>query len=181
MMSITRTEILGAILLSLLAYFLWQHFAPPPAPVGQWVEATSSKELKVVPKVSIQPKALKVYAPSAKQKLNLPAALQQDDNSYVIASSTLAHDYHPQTVSSVINSETGEVTTITRREDYPWFAPEQTGEARVDYGIKNGGVRVGRLTVREDVLQIKAVHLGATATLDSDRDYFVGVGLGVRW
>jgi len=35
--------------------------------------------------------------------------------------------------------------------------------------------------VREDVLQIKSVHLGATASLDSDRDYFVGVGVGVKW
>lgn len=176
-----RTEILGTILLSLLAYFIWDKLTPPPAPVGLWVAATPSKTLKAVPKVTIQPKSLKVYAPAAKKKLNLPPALQQDENEYVIASSTLKHDYHPQTVTTLVDQETGEVQTVTRREDYPWFSPEQTGEARIDYGVKNGGVRVGRLTVREDVLQIKAAHIGATASLYSDRDYFIGLGVGVRW
>lgn len=167
--------------LSLLGLFIWNRFTPAPAPVEQWTEAVASAPVKSVSKVEIAPKKIKVYAKLAKAKLKLPDAIRQDDNQYVLASSTIAHSYRPQTVATVINSETGESTTITRREPYPWFSAEHTGEARIDYGIKNGGARVGRLTVREDLIQIKGINLGATATLDTDRDYFVGVGLGLRW
>lgn len=175
-----RSEILGAILLTLLTFFIWDKLTPEPAPVGQWVAATPSKVLADVPKVTIQPKSLKVYAPAAKKKLKLPDAIMQDDNQYVIASTTLKHDYHPQTVTTIVDSVTGESTTVTRREVYPWLAAEHTGEVRLDYGVKRTG-RVGRLTLREDVLQVKAAHIGATATLDSDGDAFVGLGLGMRW
>lgn len=159
----------------------WGLSLPEVAPVGQWTAAVPSKVLADVPKVEIAPKKLKVYAPQAKKKLKLPDALQQDDNQFVIASSTLKHDYRPQTVTTVINSATGGSTTITRRGAYPWFAAQQTGEIRIDYGIKNGLERVGRLTVREDFIQVKGANLGATATLDTDGSAFIGAGVGYKW
>lgn len=177
----TRANVLLGILFVLVAYVLWDHFTPAPALIGQWIEAAPSKHLAAVPKVEIAPKKLRVYAPQAKKKLNLPDPIQQDDNQYVLASTTLKHDYLPQTVTTVVNSETGESTTITRREAYPWLAAQQTGEIRLDYGIKNGLARVGRLTLREDLIQIKGINLGATATLDTDGSAFAGAGVGVKW
>jgi hypothetical protein len=81
----------------------------------------------------------------------------------------------------LVNSETGESTTIYRQEAYPWFAAQHSGEIRIDYGIKRGLERVGRLSVREDIAQVKGVNLGATASVDTDMDFFVGVGVGVKW
>lgn len=183
-MNITPEKQLGALwlLAGLIAlWLLWTAMTPSRPPAGQWVDARPSQVLAAVPKETIQPKALKVYTKPAKAKLKLPDPIQQDDNQYVLASSTLKHDYHPQTATTVINSETGEVTTITRREVYPWFALQQTGEIRLDYGIKNGLEKVGRLTLREDLLQIKGINLGATATVDTDGAAFVGAGVGFKW
>lgn len=176
-----RTDKLMSVLFVLVAYVLWDSFTPVSEPVGQWVEARPSGPVAAVQKEVIHPKALKVYTKPAKAKLNLPATLQQDDNQYVLASSTLKHDYHPQTVTTLVNRETGEATTITRGEPYPWLAAQQTGEIRLDYGIKNGGVAVGRLTLREDLLQVKGVNLGAGASLDTDGAVFVGAGVGFKW
>jgi hypothetical protein len=35
--------------------------------------------------------------------------------------------------------------------------------------------------LREDLLQVKALHLGLNASLDTDGAWFVGVGVGYRW
>jgi hypothetical protein len=177
-----RAELLfsGLILLGLLV-FIWDRLTPAPVPVNQWVAAPVAKVIAHVPTVSIQPKMLRVYAPVAKKKLNLPPALQQDDNEYVISATTLKPDYHPQTTTTLVNKETGETTTVTRRDPYPWIAFQNSGEARIDYGIKDTGARVGRLTVREDFVQVKGINLGVTATLDSDRAAFAGIGAGYKW
>lgn len=176
-----RTKALIGLLVAGALYLAWDKLTPTPPPVGQWTEAPVSKPVADVPKVEITPKKLNVYAPQAKKKLKLPDAVQQDDNMYVLSSTTLKPSLHPQTVTTVANAETGETSTIYRREAYPLFAARHSGEIRIDYGVKRGLERVGRLTVREDVAQIKGVNLGATASVDTDRDFFAGIGVGYKW
>lgn len=172
----------GALLVGLIVLALaWNYFRDKPAPVGTTVLAKPAAELRGVPRQDIAPPKVPVYAPPAKKKLDLPADVQNDPNKYVLDSVKLPNDTHPHTVTTVIDEKTGEVQTFVRRDPLPWFKPEQTGEVRIDYGIKNGGIRVARLTFREDLLQVKALHVGVNATLDTDGQYFVGGGVGWRW
>ena len=152
-----------------------------PAPTEKWKPAQPSPQVETTPKQEIHPPAVKVYAPPAKQKLQLPDEIQSDPNLYVLQSTRLPNDTHPATVTTVIDASTGEVQTYVRREPLPWFAFEHTGEARIDVGVKSVAGTVGRLTVREDLLQVKALHAGINASLDTDGEIFVGVGVGYRW
>lgn len=159
----------------------WQVFRDKPAPVGSTVVAKPAAELRGIPHQDITPPKVQAYAPPAKKKLDLPADVQDDPNKYVLDSVKLPNDTHPHTITTVIDATTGEVQTFDRRDPLPWFRPEQTGEVRIDYGIKNGMAKVARLTVREDLLQVKALHAGIHATLDTDGQYFLGGGVGWRW
>jgi CMP-2-keto-3-deoxyoctulosonic acid synthetase len=110
----------------------------------------------------------------------------QNPDAHVIAATQVKADLHPQTVVTVIDSATGESVTIIKRDPYPWIAATQAGEVRLDYGYRadqfsQAGKMLARLTLREDLLQLKALHIGATATMDSDGQMFAGVGLGYRW
>lgn len=172
-------------------WYLWDRFTPAPAPVNQYVPATAPRQLALVPKVAIQPKQVKVYAQPAKAKLKLPPQMQQDPNIYALAATKVKPGLHPQTVVTTLNAVTGETETLIRRDPLPWLRPEQTGELRLDYGYKSvpsfakdgwGGFnRVTRLTLREDLLQVKALHAGINASIDSDGQMFAGVGVGWRW
>lgn len=138
--------------------------------------------LENVPKVSVQMAApIKVYAGVSKAKLNLPAAILAAPNKHIADATRVKPDQRPQTIVTVVDSETGDVETIIRKEPLPWIARQQTGEMRIDSGIKNGARRVGRISLTQDVLQIKALHLGMRASLDTDGQYFVGVGVSWKW
>jgi hypothetical protein len=173
--------LLVALALAGSALFGWNYFSPPPVPVAQWAQAKEAPQLKGVVKQNLITQKVAVYAPAAKQKLNLPANIQNDASQYVLSSSRLPKDTHPATVTTVLDESTGEVQTYIRREPLPWLAPEQTGELRIDVGYKNGMTRAGRLTFREDLLQVKALHAGLNASIDTDGQYFVGAGVGYRW
>lgn len=170
-----------AMLMLLIAGTIMWMFTPAPEPVNEWKPATPDRTLNNVPKVDIAPKKVRVYSASAKTKLKLPPAVQDDPHTHVLGSARLPKDTHPQTVVTTINEQTGEVQTYTRREPLPWLAVEQTGELRLGYGIKNGMARAVRLTLREDLLQVKALHAGINASIDTDGQYFAGVGVGWRW
>lgn len=173
-------KLLTIIMILIAGLVLWM-LQPTPQPVDTWHPAEPDKRLSTVPKVDITPPKVPVYTAPAKRKLNLPDEIKDDPNKYVLTSARLPKDTHPQTVTTVIDKQTGEVQTLFRQEPHPWLAVEQTGELRLDYGIKNGFARVGRITLREDLLQVKALHLGVHATLDTDGAWFAGAGVGWRW
>ncbi len=160
---------------------LWSSFTPAPAPVSQWTPAKVSPMVANVPTVQVKIPKVTVFSAPAKKKLKLPESIITNPDEHVIAATQIKADQHPQTVVTVINSETGKSETITRRDPYPWIAIEKQGEIRLDYGYKRDFQRVARLSFREDVIQLKAVHFGLLASLDSDGAIFAGVGLGYRW
>lgn len=127
-----------------------------------------------------------VYQGRTKTNLKLPATVIADEQQQVIAASQVKADLRPQTVSTVINTETGQVQTYVKTDPYPWFAIETRGVATVAYGYKFDARKhttqpVARLQVGYDVVRVKALTAGVVATLDSDRDAFVGVGISYRW
>lgn len=179
----TRRAKLVALAVGLLlaACCAWWYFTPEPAPVDSWTPAQASPQVAPVPKQTIHPSKVRAYAPAAKAKLKLPDSMLNDPSVYVLDSSLLPSDTHPQTVTTVIDEQTGEVQTVVRREPLPWLAAEHRGELRLDAGIKNGLSRVGRISLREDLLQVKALHAGINASVDTDGQFFVGAGVGWKW
>lgn len=172
---------LGMLVAVILAGFAWWFFTPKHAPVGSTVIAKQAPELKDQPKQDIKPPKISVFTPAAKKKLALPAIVQDDPNKYVIGSAKLPKDTHPHTITTVIDEKTGGVQTYDRRDPLPWLAAERTGEVWVGYGITNGGIKVGMVSVSDELVQVKALHFGVNASLTTNGSVFAGAGVGYRW
>jgi hypothetical protein len=115
-------------------------------------------------------------------RLDLPKAAELK----VIGASEVKPDLRPQTVSTVINTETGEVQQFVKTEPYPWFAIETRGMVGIAHGFKfksalPAAERDTRLQIGYDVARVKALTVGITGTVDTDRDAFVGVGVKYQW
>lgn len=185
-------QILLAVLAMACAYFWWQsHLANRQQnEVGKTVIATQAKEVANVPKVDVKIKApIKVYkgGASLKEGIKLPPEVVQDDAQQVIASSKIdGLDDHPKTVTTVIDTETGESQTYMRTDPLPWLAWSDRGSVGMYAGLKNGTPAV-RLQAHQELFTVKAIHFGAVASVDQpisgpiSADYFVGVGAEYRW
>jgi hypothetical protein len=174
----TKLEIAASLIFCAV---LWWFATPKPAPVGQWNAAKPSTQVAEVPKESLTCKPVVVYAKPAKQKLTLPPSVQADANKYVLSANQVKPDLHPQTLTTIYDAETGQTDTLVRRDPYPWLAAEQTGEIWLGYGVKNGGVRVGMMSVTEELLQVKALHFGVSGSVLTDGSVFATIGAGYRW
>lgn len=162
-----------------LAWYLKVQGIPP----GITVEAKPASEVKHETKVEIPVRKVKVYKPAAKAKLKLPDAAIWDKGQHVIASSKIANDDRPHTITTTINATTGETMTYDRIDPLPWLAVNTKSEIGLYAGIKRGETAM-KLEGKQEIMQIKAIHLGAIASVDAMRsgtDSFVGVGVWGRW
>lgn len=164
-----------------------RHFMQPsPVSATVAVESRPAAAVRLAPKVSVKMKSpIKAYKPDTKAKLRLPDAVIADNDKQVLAATTIRSSERPQTVTTVIDAGTGDSKTYVKSEPLPWVATESRGEVRIDYAYKFRAspvpTPVVRLTLRHDVIQVKGFHLGLNATVDTDRDAFIGVGVGYRW
>lgn len=182
MMPIIRTLIaLGLIALFVGLYF---HFKPEPAPTNEHLPAKPAPQVSRETTVPVAAKApLKVYRPEVKRKLKLPDAVQANPKQHVVASSRTAPDERPHTITTVLDTGTGEFTTLDRAEPLPWIAVSTKTEVGAFYGVKNGQP-TWRIQAQQELLRVKALHLGAIASADmagGNVDTFVGVGMWARW
>lgn len=151
-------------------------------------KATPAASVAAAPtqKVKLEAPALTVYADSVKPKLKLPARVVASPTQHVIAASTIAPDDHPVTVSTVIDSQTGQSETYTVEQPLPLLARESRAEVGAYVGVKNLQP-TARIEARYDFLQVKALHAGVLAGADvpisgmGRPDAFVGVGVTLRW
>lgn len=178
---------IGAViggLFSLALLLLYFHFKPEPAPTGVQMPAKPAPEVSHETTVPIEIKApVQVYKPAVKKKLKLPEDVQRDESKHVVASTKTADDGRSHTVTTVIDAGTGEATTYDRADPLPWVAVKTTSQVGAFYGMKNG-YAAWRVEGHQEFLQIKAVHVGATASVDvynGQTDTFAGVGAWVRW
>jgi hypothetical protein len=158
--------------------------------VGKTVIAQPAKEIRNVPKVAVEVKQpVKVYKGGAalKDGLKLPRVAVEDQAIEVLASSKIdGRDDHPKTVTTVINTETGESETFVRTDPLPWFAMSSRGGVGMYAGIKNGEPAI-RLQARQELFAVKALRFEGIATIDQPvsgpvgTDYFVGLGAEYRW
>lgn len=164
-----------------LAYSTIWYNRLPDAPPGIHMPATPSPELRREETIPVQATApVQVYKPATKKKLKLPKAVVEDATQHVIASTRTANDERQHTITTTLNTSTGAFTSYDRVEPLPWLAVNTKSQVGIYYGLKRGE-QITRLEGRQELLQIKAVHIGATATLDSDGETFVGVGAWARW
>jgi len=175
-------------LITILA-FTWLAHDRQPAPVtNRTVVATPAKEVMNISSIEVRMKApVKVYSGGAaiKAKVDLPAEVVKDDNQQIIASSKIEGD-QPVTVTTVINTETGESKTFVRTDPKSWLAWDDHGGIGMYAGFKNGLPAV-RLQVHNELFRIKSVHVGAVASLDqnlsgtSSLDSYIAIGAEYRW
>jgi hypothetical protein len=167
------------------SYVAWLIFAPTD-PVGQVVIATPAKEVRAIPRVDTVIKSGKVAVYKGgkplKKKLNLPQPIVDDPKQEVLASSVIPAGEHPHTVTTTINTDTGASETYVRTDELPWLGYENRGEVGIFYGVKSGE-RVVRLQARQDFVQVKALHMGVIASIDSglNRSTFIGIGVAFKW
>lgn len=160
----------------------------PVATVGLNVIATPAPEVKKLPKVSkpIKSKTVKVYPAAVKNAIKLPQIIQDNHALDVIASNQVPADDHPQTITTLINTETGESQTFVKRDPLPWLALDPHGEAGLYMGVKNGEP-TARLEVKQGAFKVKALHFGLIGSVDQPlsgaqgTDYFIGTGVWARW
>ena len=173
-----KTVIILGILLALAAGYIYYLHSSKSAPVGTTVIATQATEVKgkptedvVVPKV----KVIKVN----KKDLSLPKDVITNDKQRVVASSKISPSYHPKTLTTLIDTDTGAFSSFERTDPLPWFELVKRGEIGVYVGMKNGE-QAARLQGRYDFVQVKAVHFGVTGSIDrmqsGKSDAFIGVG-----
>lgn len=181
--------VLCLVVILALAWLAYTWKAAPE--VGKTVIAEPAKEVKRVPKVGVAIKApVKVYqgGASLKKEIDLPAEVVQSETQQVIASSKIeAADDHPRTVTTVIDTATGESQTYVRTDPLPWLAWDDRGAIGMYAGIKNGAPTI-RLQARQGIFSVKAVHVGLMASIDQPvvstpvlPEYFIGVGAEYRW
>lgn len=180
-------SILALIVIAMIAYVVWL-FKQQRADTTEATQAAVAPIVAKIPTVQtpIKSKTVRTFKPAAKAKLKLPEPVIQNDDQQVTSATVVAPSERKTTVSTVIDTKTGETTAYVKPEPYPWLAVESRGEARLDYGYKmtRGELvpkPVSRLSVTHNFIQVKALHVGVNAALDSDGTAFVGVGLAYRW
>lgn len=168
---------------------LWSLVSPVGAPsVGVHVPAAPAPAVAQVDTVatSIQTGTVQAFKPAAKARLKLPAALQAAPEQQVIAASMVRPDSHVTTLTTLVDTETGEIQTLQRREPLPWLARDASGRLDLLLGQTDEGP-VARLSVQQNLLQIKALRLGVAAAVTQhlgghpETDWLVGVNLGTTW
>jgi len=177
----SRVEVFSGLMALALGAVLYFHFKPEPMPTGIHLPAAPAPELRREKTIPVQvAEPIQVYKPAAKAKLKLPPAVQADPKQHVVASTRTPNDERQHTVTTVLDTSTGELNTYDRAEPLPWLAADTKTEIGLMYGLK-GGDQIIRLQGRQTLLQVKAVRVGATATLDSDGESFIGIGAWARW
>lgn len=165
---------------------LWYLRTEPSSTVA--VPAAVAPEIKREKPVDIpiKTRTVKAYSAASKIKLGLPSEVLSDDNLRVIQSSRISADEHPQTVTTVLDTETGKSKTYVKQEPLPWLAIDSHGEVGMYYGVKAGASTV-RAEIRQNLIQVKSVRIQAIASIDQPingpvrADGFIGFGAVYRW
>lgn len=171
----------GLVLLTALGFAswkAWEHFRPTPA-----VEAPVAEVLKQEETVTVTA-PVKHYAASTKAKLRLPQAVQASSAHVVLTATDLPKSKHERTVSSVLDTTTGEVKQYIEEKPLPWVESTRSGSASVYTGFKGIEPAI-RAELKQDIYSVKGVNIGAVVSVDQTAsgrtDTFVGIGARYEW
>ena len=157
---------------------VWDYFRPaPPSPVGTYTDAKDAKQVAGLEKQPMQGTIKVLPNPTAKQKLALPQAVQDDPNKHVVDTAQFPITYQPFTAATIYDDKTGDVTTIVVNDPMPWLAAERRSYVRVGYGVKSKTGTVGQIAAGTNLVQLKSLHLGVSAELFTDGAGYAGAHL----
>lgn len=181
------------LMLGVLGLKFWRSFTGEPEPARARdvaTVATQATQIEAVPvDWIVPPKPLKTYAPKAKAAVKLPQAVQADAAAVVLQSSRVAASDRAQTVTAVLDTETGETRQYVVDEPLPWLDTTVRSDAGVYLGLKRGEPTI-RAQARAQIAQVKELRLGALASADMplngerpgvQAEYFIGVGAWMQW
>lgn len=164
---------------------LVNEFARKPEPIS--TVATPAAVVAHEAKTDVVPSApIKVFKRSAviKKKVMLPQAVVDNPKEQVLAASTVESSLHPQTITTLLNTDTGETTTYIKQEPLPWIAMNTHGELSSYIGVKNS-IPTVRIQAKQNLIDVKSVHINAVGSVDQstngNTDFFVGVGATYTW
>ncbi|WP_020164698.1 hypothetical protein [Methyloversatilis discipulorum] len=182
-----------ALVLLVLGLKFWDSFTGAPEPTRARDVATVATQAPQIESAPVEwivpPKPLKTYAPKAKAAVKLPQAVQADAAAVVLESSRIAASDRPQTVTAVLDTETGETRQYVVDEPLPWLDTTVRSDAGVYLGLKRGEPTI-RAQARAQIAQVKELRLGALASADMplngerpgvQAEYFIGVGAWLQW
>lgn len=166
-------QIIAASAVVVAALALWTFWPREKPEVGVAAPLPPAPEVRTVERIVVQPKLVYVYPDEVKPKLGLIDEIAKNPAKKVAATGKLKAEERDYTLSAVLDTETGESQVFARPDPLPWIGSGRQGAVGVAYGFKNGEM-AGRLYARHDLLQVKALHAGATGMLDQDGDWFAG-------
>lgn len=182
-----------AVVVAALAMSYWYKNHDRPEfllpPVNVTVPAAPAPEVAKKETVAkpILAKTVKVYPAAVKNNLKLPQHVLDDPELDVLAASQVPADNHPRTITTVLDRETGESETYVKRDPLPWFDDRKSGSAGI-YAMYGNTGPFARLQVRQELFQVKALHVGVMATYDQSfsgnrmpSSTAIGVGAEFHW
>lgn len=154
---------------------------PEQAAQMQPQTAQKAPEVQGEAKVDAKPPKVAVYKESAKKKTKLPDRLKEDAAIAVLDSSRIEGSDRPTTVTTVINTDTGEVETVQSKEPLPWLTVKSRNELKLTAGINQSGVYSGGLLFSHEFGSIKALNFGMDAAIYTGGAGHAGVSVSYRF
>lgn len=170
--SLNQLIAIAAVIVAALALWTFADKLNRPE-VGVAAPLPAAKEVRTVEKIIERPKIVYVYPDDVKPKLGLGAEILGNVNAKVISTGKLKAEERDYTLSAVLDVQTGDSQVYARPDPLPWLGPGRQGAIGAAYGLKNGQP-AGRIYTRYDLVQVKALHAGGLATLDTDAEWFAG-------
>lgn len=159
-MTFSRVDLIflsgGIILAAAGLYYLspWD-----TSPVGKSVPAQVSREAAgaathpiLVPQIEILPETIK-------PKLSLPPAIVSDRKKQVISTARVGVDDRAHTVTTVIDTVTGQAQAFDRAEPLPWIEVSHRREFVAGIGKSWQGETALNLAASQEWLRVKAVRI----------------------
>lgn len=178
-----------AAFLLLAAWLVWLWYGKRDAlPTKSYQSAPPAPAVAGVPTVPHPaPSMIKVVPKAiANKKLDLPTEVAGNDAKQVISTADISPAPDGATTVTVMDTTTGESTTLVKANPKPLFAFLRTGAVGVRYGIASSGDQQAALFVRQDVARVANIHLSATAEARTvptkgSSEAFVAVEVSYRW
>lgn len=126
---------------------------------------------------------VQAFKSPAKQKLDLPAHVQKDEQASVIAAAPIPPSDYPRTATAVLHRDTGIGEIYLHDDPLPWISLnyDRRWRATVLYGVRDDSASIWRGTVDYSIARIKALEGVANVQVDSDGRRFAGVGLSLKF
>ena len=131
------------------------------------------------PTTTVPCKTVEAMADKVKKEVGLPAQVQADKQSKVLAVVEVPQSDNPLFATSLLHLDTGVGEIHFTPQPLPWLAFNKRWRFSAHYGIndKESGVVMGG--AQYEAIQIKGLHISAIGQVDTSSRYFVGVG--VTW